>query len=313
MRKSLFLASSVIAIATAVSSSQAAEVKQIGISVQSMGDPFLQALVNGATTEAKSLNPDVDINASGFDYDLGKQFIQIDNFIAAGVQLILLNPGDPKAIGPAIKKAHDAGIPVVAVDTAAEGADATVTTDNIKAGEISCQFIVDKLAGKGDVVIINGPQVSSVIDRVKGCKDAFAKAPGINILSADQDGKGTREGALGVMGGLLTRFDKIDAVFTINDSTAVGADLAGKQQNRTEYFISSVDGSPDFEEALKSNPNTLIKASAAQNPYEMARKATKVGFDIVAGKKPENPVELMTPVLITADNIAGYKGWSANQ
>jgi len=53
---------------------------------------------------------------------------QIDNFIAAGVDLILLNPGDPKAVGPAIKKAQAAGIIVVAVDTAAEDADATVTT-----------------------------------------------------------------------------------------------------------------------------------------------------------------------------------------
>uniref|UniRef100_UPI00286825B9 substrate-binding domain-containing protein n=1 Tax=Brevibacillus agri TaxID=51101 RepID=UPI00286825B9 len=83
------------------------------------------------------------------------------------------------SIGPAIKKAQAAGIVVVAVDTAAEGADATVTTNNVQAGEISCQYIVDKLGGKGDVIIENGPQVSAVIDRVTGCKNVFGKNAGI--------------------------------------------------------------------------------------------------------------------------------------
>ena len=99
----------------------------------------------------------------------------------------------------------------------------------------------------------------------------------------------------------------------LNDSTAVGANLAAKQQHRTEFFIASVDSSPDFENAIKTDPNTLIKASAAQSPYLMARKATKIGFDIAAGHKPEKPIELMTQQLITPDNVASYKGWAADQ
>ena len=170
------------------------------------------------------------VTTVGFEYDLGKQVTQIDNFIAAGVDLILLNPGDPKAIGPAIKKAQAAGIVVVAVDTAAEGADATVTTNNVQAGEISCQYIVDKLGGKGDVIIENGPQVSAVIDRVVGCKNVFGKNPGIKVLSSDQDAKGSREGGLTVAQGYLTRFPKIDAIFAINDPQAIGTDLAARQQ-----------------------------------------------------------------------------------
>ncbi len=73
-------------------------------------------------------------------------------------------------------KAQAAGITVVAVDTYADGADAAVTTDNVQAGQIACQFIVDKLGGKGNVIIENGPQVSSVIDRVNGCKKALGAA-----------------------------------------------------------------------------------------------------------------------------------------
>ena len=79
----------------------------------------------------------------------------------------------------------------------------------------------------------------------------LAKKPDIKILSDDQDGKGSREGGLNVMQGHLTRFPTIDAVFTINDPQAIGTDLAAKQLGRSELIITSVDGAPDIEKALK--------------------------------------------------------------
>ncbi len=171
------------------------------------------------------------------------------------MDLILLNPGDPKALKPAIENAQKAGIKVIAVDTNADGADAAVTTDNVQAGRIACQYFIDKLGGKGNVIIENGPQVSSVVDRVNGCKEAIGKAPGMKILSSDQDGKGQRDAGLTVMKSLLTRFPDVQAVFTINDPQALGSDLAAKQLNRKDMIITSVDGAPDIEAALK-DPKT---------------------------------------------------------
>jgi Periplasmic binding protein domain/Branched-chain amino acid transport system / permease component len=168
---------------------------------------------------------------------------------------------------------------------------------------------VDKLGGKGEVIIENGPQVSAVIDRVNGCKAVFAKAPGVKVLSDDQDAKGSREGGLNVTQGYLTRFPKIDAMFTINDPQAIGTDLAAKQLNRTGIVISSVDGAPDIEGALKSD--TMIDASASQDPYAMAQQAVEVGYGIMNGKKPENPMVLMPSTLVTRDNVKDYKGWSS--
>lgn len=302
-----------LAAAAAVAFTGAAAAKdlnKIGISLGSMGNPFFVALANGATNKAKEVNPNVEVTALGYDYDMNKQFTQIDNFIAAGVDLILLNPADPKAVAPAIARAQAAGIPVVAVDTAAEGADATVTTDNVQAGEIACQYIVDKLGGKGDVVIVNGPQVSSVIDRVVGCKKVFGAASGIKVLSDDQDAKGSRDGGLNVMQSMLTRFEKIDAVFAINDPTGIGASLASKQANRTNLFITAVDGAPDIEAELKDT-SSLVLASASQDPYAMAQLATQIGIDLLNGKKPAQQVTLMPSKLVTRDNIADYKGWTA--
>lgn len=312
MLKPTLLMATGLAIGLAVAPATAKDLNKIGISLGSMGNPFFVALAKGATDEAKKTNPNVEVQAVGFDYDIGKQFTQIDNFIAAGVDLILLNPGDPKAIGPAIKKAQAAGIVVVAVDTAAEGADATVETNNLQAGQIACDYIVKKLNGKGDVVIMNGPQVSSVIERVKGCQSVFEKAPGIKVIGSDQDGKGSRDGGMNVMQGYLTRYDKINAVFAINDPQVIGADLAARQQNRSGMILTSVDGAPDIEAALKDPKAVQVEASASQDPYTMARHAFIAGVGILNGKQPANKVELMDSKLVTRDNVGSYVGWSSH-
>ena len=308
MLKQLLLAGAALALVSGPAAAK--DLNSIGITLGSLGNPFFVALSQGAEAKAKEINPNVKVNTASADYDLNKQFTQIDNFIASGVDMILLNAADAQAIAPAVKRAQAAGIVVVAVDVAAAGVDATVQTNNVQAGEIACQFIVDKLGAEGGKVIIqNGPQVSAVIDRVNGCKTVLATNAKIEMLSDDQDGKGSREGGLTVMQGHLTRFPEIDAVFTINDPQAIGSDLAAKQLGRSEFIITAVDGAPDIEAALKGN--TLVMASASQDPYAMAQLAVETGYKIMNGEKPADPMILMQSNLITRDNVADYKGWSA--
>ncbi|HCT06077.1 MAG TPA: ABC transporter [Pseudomonas sp.] len=300
----------VVALAALMSQAvEARELKALGISMGSLGNPYFVTLADGATARAKELNPNVKVTSVSADYDLSKQFSQIDNFISSKVDLILLNAVDPSAMASAIKKARDAGIVVVAVDVDAKGVNATVQTDNVEAGKLACQFLVDKLSGKGNVIIQNGPQVTAVTDRVKGCKAALASAPEIKVLSDDQDGKGSREGGLNVMQGYLTRFPKIDGLFAINDPQAIGSDLAAKQLKRSGIIITSVDGAPDIENALKTE--SQIQASASQDPWAMAQTAVNVGNDILNDKAPAEAVTLLTPKLITRDNVGLYSGWSS--
>lgn len=309
MRKHLIaLAVLATALASPLAQAQNRPIKSLGITLGSLGNPFFVTLAKGAEAKAKLMNPTVKVTALSADYDLNKQFSQIDGFIAAGVDLILVNAVDAKAIEPAIMKAKKAGIAVVGVDVAANGADATVQTNNTQAGEIACQYIVDKLGGKGNVIIQNGPQVSAVIDRVNGCKSVFRKNPDIKVLSDDQDAKGSREGGLNVMQNHLTRFPKVDAVFTINDPQAIGSDLAARQLNRKNIIITSVDGAPDIEAALKAD--NQIQASASQDPYMIAQKAVEIGQDVLNGKKPAQPVILLPSTLLTRATVKDYKGWA---
>ncbi len=281
----------------------------IGISVGDLANPFFVAIGQGASDEAKKLGgPNVKITTVSSNYDLNTQVGQIENFIANKTDIILVNAVDPKAIAPVLKKATDAGIVVVAFDVAAAGADATVMSDNTAAGTTSCEYLAKHIGGKGNVVIINGPPVSSVIDRVKGCEQVLSK-DGIKVLSDNQNAKGSRDGGLSVMQDLLTANPKIDGVFAINDPTAIGADLAIKQAHRDDIkLITAVDGSPDGQAGLKDK-SSLFQATAAQNPYHMASLAIEEGYGLLQGKAPKEKILLLPVPLITKANVASYPGW----
>jgi ribose transport system substrate-binding protein len=282
----------------------------VAVTVGDLGNPFFVQIAHGAQDAAKKINPSVKFTSESSNYDVNNQTNQMDNFVASGVNLILLNAADSKGIAPAVLRAKAAGLTVVAVDVGAEGGvDATVTSNNKQAGQLDGKLVVDRLKGKGQIVIVNGPPVTAVTDRVAGFLEEVKKSPDIKILSQDQNAGGSRDGGLRVMTDLLTAFPKIDAVFAINDPTAIGCDLAAKQAQRKNFFIVGVDGAPDIVPSLKDK-DSLVAASAAQDPYTMAGKAVEIGYDIMNGKKPAEPLTLIPVDLITKDNVDQYKGWT---
>ncbi|KOP26583.1 transcriptional regulator [Hapalosiphon sp. MRB220] len=287
-----------------------AQLQSVGVTVGDLSNPFFVVMAQGAEKEAKKIGgDDVRVTVVSSGYDLNQQFNQIENFVAANTDVIILNAADSKGIRPAVEKARQAGTVVVAVDTAVEAdVDATVTTNNLQAGEVSCQYIADRLKGKGNMVIVNGPPVTSVIQRVNGCLKVLSKYPGIKILSKDQNAEGSRDGGLRVMSDLLTTFPKIDAVFAINDPSGVGVDLAASQAKRKDFFIVGVDGAPEAIEAIAAK-DSLYAATATQNPRGMTQKAVQIGNDILHGKKPESPNILIPVKLITKNNVGTYTGW----
>jgi ribose transport system substrate-binding protein len=282
----------------------------VAVTVGDLGNPFFVQIAHGAEAAAKKINPGVKFQSESSNYDVNNQTNQLDNFVANGANLILLNAADSKGIAPAVLRAKAAGVTVVAVDVGAEGGvDATVTSNNKQAGQLDGKLVADRLKGKGQIVIVNGPPVTAVTDRVAGFLEEIKKSPDIKILSQDQNAGGSRDGGLRVMTDLLTAFPKIDAVFAINDPTAIGCDLAAKQAQRKDFFIVGVDGAPDVVPSLKDK-DSLIVASAAQDPYTMAGKAVEIGYDIINGKKPAQELTLIPVDLITKDNVDQYKGWT---
>jgi ribose transport system substrate-binding protein len=282
----------------------------VALTVGDLGNPFFVQIAHGAEAEAKRINGKVKFTALSSNYDVNTQTNQIDNFVSSNANLLLLGAADSKGIAPAVMRAKQAGITVVAIDVGAEGGvDATVTSNNKQAGTKDGAFVADRLKGKGQIVVVNGPQVTAVTDRMEGFLEEIKKHPDLKIISQDKNAGGSRDGGLRVMSELLTAFPKIDAVFAINDPTAIGCDLAAKQARRKEFFIVGVDGSPDIVPFLKDS-GSLIAATAAQDPYLMAEEAVKIGYDIMQGKKPKEPLTLIPVGLITKENVGRYAGWT---
>jgi ribose transport system substrate-binding protein len=281
----------------------------VGMTVGVLGNPFFSSLAKGATDEARKLGgPDVKVTVLAHNWDVSKQVSQIENFIASKVDMIVVDPADPKALTPVLAKARAAGITVVALDDASEGVQYTIMADSVAAGRNSCEYLARQIGNKGNVILISGPPVTTVFDRINGCKEALAKHPDIKILSDDQDAKGTREGALQVTQDLLTRFPKVDAIYNINDQCAIGSLLAVKQARRTGIILTSVDGSPEAVSEIKK-PNSIFVASSAQDPNEMGKNAIEVGYGIMNGKVPAQTLVLMPTPVVTKETASTYVGW----
>ena len=288
---------------------RAAELTSIGVSVADLGNPFFVKIAESITDKARELAGDqVKVIVRSSAYDLDRQRHQIQEFIQMKVDLIILTAADSLKIEKEVRLAQNAGIRVIAVDINAVGADITITTDNVQAGEIACEYLAQRLNGKGNVVIINGASISSVIDRVAGCKGVLEKYPGIHLLSDQLNGGGTIEGGLEVMTYLVNAYERIHGVFAINDPCAQGAVMAAQQADRSDFIIASVDGAPASRNALMHSDSPWV-ASAAQFPRQMAELAVETGLSLLRGKFVGSKIILIPAQLITVANIGQYEGW----
>jgi ribose transport system substrate-binding protein len=278
---------------------------KIGLTVPTLGNPFFVAMSKGAQEVAAKHNAEVIVVSA--DHDLAKQTQQFEDFITQKVDLILLSPFDSKGIAGAVQQAKAAGIPVVALDGSAEGGiDTVVMSDNVQAGRLAGQYLADRLEGKGNIVVIDGPPVSAVTDRIKGFEEVLAKYPDIKVV-ANQNGEGNREKALTLMEGILQANKQIDAVFCINDEEGVGVKIAQEQAGRSdEFFIVGVDGAPSAADALKEKKS--YAATSAQFPNQMAIQGIELAIKVLGGETVE-PQVLIPTELITQDNVDAYKGW----
>lgn len=287
-----------------------AEPLKIGVSVADLGNPFFAILADAVGNAARTMHPgDVTLEVSSSAYDLGRQVRQLDAFTEERMDIIVLAAANSEAIGPAVQRAQQAGIVVAAVDINAQGADVTVTTDNVQAGEVACNYMAEQLGHTGQVAIINGAPVSSVTDRVAGCRSVLNHHPRIKLLSDDHNGGGTYSGGLEAMTYLISAYPDLDAVFAINDPSAMGAANAARLAGQTHLFIVSVDGSPEGVAALQENPSLLI-ATVAQSPRHMAETAVRESLKhLAATGQPESQVIRLPTRLVTRENAKQFGHW----
>jgi len=165
---------------------------------------------------------------------------------------------------------------VVTVDANAQGpVDSFVGSKNFDAGQLACTYLATDLKGQGDVAILDGIAVVPILERVRGCKDALAKFPGIKIV-ATQNGKQERDQALTVTENILQANPRLKGMFSVNDTGSLGA-LSAIESSGKDVKLVSVDGAPDAIKAILKKDSKFI-ATAAQYPRDQVRLALGVAL-----------------------------------
>lgn len=255
---------------------------RVGVTLLTEEHPFYRDLKAAFTEECKvrGLEPII----LSCNMDLPTQTTQVENFITQNVDAMVVCPAESAGIAGAVRKANDAGIPVFTADIAAQGGNIVshIASDNVAGGRLAGEYMAKLLNGKGDIAIVNHPIVQSVQDRVKGFKEAIAKYPGIKIVD-DQAAEGQRDKAVAVTENILQKHAKLDGIFAINDSTALGALAAIEQSGRKDVVMVGYDGDPEAREKILSG--TALKADAVQYPKEIGKATADAIADHLEGKK----------------------------
>lgn len=282
--------------------------KKFGYTCMDGTNPFFVVLEKTIKEEVEK-NGDELISVDPAN-DVSLQIQQIEDLISQDIDAIFLNPAEAEGILPALDALKEAGIQIVNFDT--EVVDMSyvasyVGSDNYNAGKVCGEDLVKKYPEGGDIIVLDSPTMNSVVDRTKGFLDAI-KGKNFTIV-AQQNAKGNLEQAMGITEDLLQANPNVVAIFGGNDPTALGALAAANAAGLKNCKIYGVDGSPDIKSELASS-DSLIEATGAQSPINIAKKSVEVMYKIMEGEKVESryPVETF---LITADNVDKYgvDGW----
>ena len=272
----------------------------IGVSFQEMNNPYFVVMNEAAEAIAKQLGADLIVTDAR--HDVSKQINDVEDMIQKGIDILILNPTDSVGVQGAVESAKKAGVIVVCVDAQAEGPiDSFVGSKNYDAGLYAGEYLVKLLNGKGKVAILDGIPVVPILERVKGFKDAVAKAPGIEIVDI-QNGKQERSFALNVVENMIQGHPDLDGIFSVNDTGAYGA-LAAIDASGKDIKLVSVDGAP---EAIKYiNEGGAFKATSAQYPRDQIRIGMAIGLAKYWGANIPSviPVDVK---LINKDNSEGF-------
>ncbi len=284
----------------------------IGVSLitKTNTNPFFIAMAKGAQEKAAELGVQLTLAAGKISGDEATQIDAIENAISQGQKGILITPNGP-GVNPAMQKAREAGLFVIALDTPPDPPDAvdiTFATDNFLAGKLIGQWAAAQLAGKPAVIAMIDDQPDIITSVDVGRDHGFLTGMGITVpnlgvgpngaepptgtytggtytIVGHQTSKGAEDGGQRGMEILLAKNPDINLVYTINEPTANGAykalQAAGKASG---VIIVSVDGGCPGVNLVKQG---VIGATAQQYPLLMASLGVQAIYDLVTkGTKP---------------------------
>ncbi|KQS78973.1 rhizopine-binding protein [Rhizobium sp. Leaf384] len=302
--KKYFLAT---ALATMLATTASAQT--IGVSMALFDDNFLTVLRNGMTDYSKGLK-DVTLQIEDAQNDVGKQLSQVQNFVASGVDAIIVNPVDTDATVALSQAAAAAGIPLVYVNRQPVNVDtlpekqAFVASDEKESGTLQTKEVCRRLkaAGKTEakaVVMMGELSNQAARMRTQDIKDVLA-TPDCSFIKIveEQTANWSRTQGADLMTNWLSAGVQFDAVIANNDEMAIGALQSLKSSGRAmdDVIVAGIDATQD---ALASMAAGDLDVSVFQNAAGQGRGAVDAAMKLASGETVEKkgyvPFELVTP------------------
>jgi ABC-type sugar transport system substrate-binding protein len=276
----------------------------IGVSMAHFDDNWL-TILRVAMADHAAKFPEVVLQFSDAQGDVGKQLSQIQNFIAQDAAAIIVNAADTEATPSMTKAAREAGVPLVypAEETLPEGI-VFVGSDDRQAGTLEMEELARLMNHRGNVAVMVGELSSSGAQlRTRAVEDVVAKHPGLKIVEK-QVGNFQRERGLDLMNNWLTAGTKIDAVAANNDEMAIGAIMAIQQAGipTGTLLVGGVDATPD---ALSEIGKGTLAVTVFQDARGQARGAVDAAVKLARGEKIPSFVWIPFE-LVTRDNYKSF-------
>jgi ABC-type sugar transport system substrate-binding protein len=265
--------------------------------------PFFVHMQKELREEAEALGGITLIETDG-ENSAPKQTADVEAAITQGVDGIIISPIDTVAMAPVLQDAVDAGIPVVTIDRRVDGVEGILShvgADNVIGGEAQGQLIVDTFPDGATIVNLQGqPGSSPAIDRNQGLHNVLDGMADTYQFVAEQTANFSRTEAVTVTESILAGLDEPpDVIVAANDDMALGA-LQVVDEQGLDIAVIGFDALP---EALGSVRDGGLLATIEQFPGGQSRGATQALVSYLRdGVQPE-PLTLLSPIAITADNI----------
>jgi len=306
MRKSLFLlvvVALVLGMMIPVAVSAEEPKYTISLLTGTMDNPYWQIVSQWADKAAEMLNVNLVKLAVDIEGVATQQISQVEDRVAQGDDAIVIAVQETKGLIPAIEAANKAGIPVIAIDKAAEGGkfESIIMTDNVAAAYDGGKWVAEQIGGKGKVLVIEGvPGGQTATDRKTGAHKALSEYPDIQIISLTGEWQTAK--AQAVTEDVLTANPDLACVFASNDLMAIGAVTALTAANM-QVPVCGFDAIPAALEMVRDG---RLGATIAQFPGKMGFLGVEYAVRVIEGQKvPETVNSGSMPV--TKDNVLAFQ------
>ncbi len=305
LRRTLLLGTAATAALATMRLAHAQKPLTVMTSLPSLSFPFFVHMQNELKAEAEKLGGITLVNTDGQN-SATKQTGDVEAGITKGVSAIVISPLDVNALAPAVQEAVSAKVPVVTIDRRINGVTgvlAHVGADNVKGGEAQGEAIVAAFPNGARVFHLQGqPGAGPAIDRNKGLHSVLDKHADKFKFVFQQTANFARDQALSVTeSGLAGLSQPPEVIVCANDDMALGALEAVKARNLTGIKIYGFDALP---EALARVKDGSLAGTVEQFPGQQSRIAMDIAVAYARdGKEPEKKLVLLTPIVITKENL----------